>query len=201
MEPFFTPHRIWPGGGPFPHVLVPLGAYPPARAYARAHADLLAGHGDLLGVAPGDWLHATVQGVHHPVNADQEDRLRAALRAELAGTRPFAVQLGPVWPGVTAVTAALYPEDGMAELNRRARAAAHRVPGITPRPPEARFWAHATLAYARRAFPDQRLNRALRALRPARVTLTVDRVHLVTQRQHPERGYYTWDVTEEIRLG
>ncbi|MFJ5725022.1 hypothetical protein [Streptomyces sp. NPDC093149] len=69
------------------------------------------------------------------------------------------------------------------------------------RPPELRFWAHAPLTYARADFPDWDLNRALRALRPTRVDITVDRVHLVNQYQHPDRGYYTWDVVEEVRLG
>jgi 2'-5' RNA ligase len=89
----------------------------------------------------------------------------------------------------------------MAELNGPVRTAAEKVPGITLRERELMFWAHATLAYARQDFPDRDLNRALRALRPPRVDITIDRVHLVKQYQHPDRGYYTWDVVEEIRLG
>ncbi|WP_217212591.1 hypothetical protein [Streptomyces sp. AC550_RSS872] len=114
--------------------------------------------------------------------------------------KPFPVQLGPVWPGVTAITVAVYPEDGMAQLNVRARAAAGKVPGISLRAQDAKFWAHATMAYGRAAFPDQKLNRALRALRPPRVEITIDRVHLVNQYQHPDRGYYTCDVVEEFAL-
>ncbi|WP_330347713.1 2'-5' RNA ligase family protein [Streptomyces sp. NBC_00582] len=150
---------------------------------------------------PEEWLHSTVQGIHHAVDDGQMDKLRGTLHEELAGMEPFRVQLGPVWPGVTAITVAVYPEDGMAELNGRARAAMEKVPGITLRPPELRFWAHASLAYARQDLPDRDLNRALRALRPPRVDITVDRVHLVNQYQLPDRGYYTWDVVEEVRLG
>jgi hypothetical protein len=33
------------------------------------------------------------------------------------------------------------------------------------------------------------------------VDITVDRVHLVNQYQHPDCGYYTWDVAEEVQFG
>ncbi|MEV8020393.1 hypothetical protein AB0O76_29455 [Streptomyces sp. NPDC086554] len=39
------------------------------------------------------------------------------------------------------------------------------------------------------------------ALRPPRVDITIDRVHLVSQYQHPDKGYYTWDTIEEFALG
>ncbi|MBL1099493.1 2'-5' RNA ligase family protein [Streptomyces coffeae] len=201
MENFFVPKKIWQGGGPFPHVLVLLSEYPEFREYARAHHDLLSEYGDKLGVIPEEWLHSTVQGIHHAIDDGQLDKLRDALRVELAGMEPFRVQLGPVWPGVTAVTVAVYPEDVMAELNGRVRTAMEKVPGISLRAKEARFWAHASLTYARADFPDRDLNRALRALRPPRVDITIDRVHLVNQYQRPNLGYYTWDVVEEVPFG
>lgn len=201
MENFFVPSKIWKGGGPFPHVLVLLSEYPEVREYARAHHELLSQYADQLGVIPEEWLHSTVQGIHHAVENDQLDKLRSTLREEVAGMEPFRVQVGPVWPGITAVTVAVYPEDGMAELNGRVRAAMEKVPGITLRAPELRFWAHASLSYARQDFPDRKLNRALRALRPPRVDITIDRVHLVNQYQSPDLGYYTWDVVEEVPFG
>jgi 2'-5' RNA ligase len=200
VENFFAPRKIWQTGGPFPHVLVLLNEYEEFRDYARAHRELLSEYGDRLGVIPEEWLHATIQGVHHSIDDWQMTRLRQALRAEVTGTKPFDVQLGPVWPGVTAVTVAVYPEDGMARLNTRVRTACEKVPGISLRPKETRFWAHASLAYARDDFTDRALNRALRELRPPRVDITIDRVHLVNQYQHPDTGYYTWDVVEELRL-
>lgn len=159
MENFFTPKRIWTAAAPFPHVLVLLSEFEEFRAYARAHTELLEKYQEVLGVIPEQWLHSAVQGIHHAVDAAQMARLRSAFRQEMAGMRSFQVQLGPVWPGVTAVTVAVYPEDGMAALNRRVRAAAAAVPGICLRPPEQRFWAHASLAYARADFPDRDLNR------------------------------------------
>ncbi|KIZ17377.1 2'-5' RNA ligase family protein [Streptomyces natalensis] len=198
METFFSDAKLW-RDGPYPHFLVLLREHPAYQAYARAHRDLLEQHP--LGVIPGEWLHATIQGIHHRVSAGQLDELKAAARDELREMEPFSVQIGPVWPGVTAVTAAVYPEDGMTELNRRVRRAAARIPGIAMRPAESRFWAHSTLAYAREEFDDRRLNRALRALRPARVDITIDRVHLVNLHQDPAAGYYTWGVLEEFRLG
>ena len=145
---------------------------------------------------PEEWLHATVQGIHHAIDDSQTDKLRGTLHEELAGMQPFQVQLGPVWPGITAVTVAVYPEDGTAKLNGRVRAAMEKVPGIALRAPELRFWAHASLSYARQDFTDRKLNRALRALRPPRVDITIDRVHLVNQYQRPDLGYYTWDVAK-----
>ncbi|WP_405814201.1 hypothetical protein OG241_06415 [Streptomyces sp. NBC_01390] len=201
MENFFVPSKIWQGGGPYPHVLVLLSEYPQFREYARAHHKLLTEYGDQLGVIPEEWLHSTVQGIHHALDAEQLAQLCGALREELAGMQPFQVQLGPVWPGITAVTVAVYPEHGMAALNDRVRTAAEKVPGISLRGKEARFWAHASLTYARADFSSRDLNRALRALRPPRVNITIDRVHLVNQYQHPDRGYYTWDVVEEVQLG
>ncbi|MFF9074660.1 2'-5' RNA ligase family protein [Streptomyces sp. NPDC014872] len=201
MENFFTPKKIWKDGGPFPHVLVLLGDYPEFREYARAHHELLSQYAEQLGVIPEEWLHSTVQGIHHAVDDGQTDKLRLTLHEELAGMRPFQIQLGPVWPGITAVTVAVYPEDGMAELNGRVRTAMEKVPRVTLRAPELRFWAHASLAYARQDFTDRKLNRALRALRPPRVDITIDRVHLVNQYQRPDLGYYTWDVVEEVQFG
>ncbi|MBT3152449.1 hypothetical protein HTV45_16460 [Streptomyces sp. CHD11] len=96
---------------------------------------------------PEEGLHATVQGIHDAIDDSQLDKLRATLRDELAGIDPFQVQLGLVWPGVTAVTVAVYPEDGTAELNGCVRTAMGKVPGITLRAPELRFWAYSSLAY------------------------------------------------------
>lgn len=201
MENFFTPKKIWKNGGPFPHVLVLLSEYPEFREYARAHHELLSQYAEQLGVIPEEWLHSTVQGIHHDLDDAQLAQLRGTLRDQLAGIQPFQVQLGPVWPGITAVTVAVYPEDGMAALNGRVRTAMEKVSGITLRSPELRFWAHASLSYARQDFADRKLNRALRALRPPRVDITIDRVHLVNQYQRPDLGYYTWDVVEEVQLG
>lgn len=195
------PQQDLEGGGPYPHVLVLLSEYPEVREYAPAHHELLSQYAERLGVIPEEWLHATVQGIHHAIDDSQTDKLRGTLHEELAGMQPFQVQLGPVWPGITAVTVAVYPEDGTAKLNGRVRAAMEKVPGIALRAPELRFWAHASLSYARQDFTDRKLNRALRALRPPRVDITIDRVHLVNQYQRPDLGYYTWDVVEEVQLG
>ncbi|MFJ1757255.1 2'-5' RNA ligase family protein [Kitasatospora sp. NPDC088134] len=200
MENFFDAKKLWPDAGPYPHFLVLLGEHPAYRAFADAHRDLLAEYGEQLGAVPPRWLHSTVQGIHHPVDEGRMDLLREAARAQFRGVGPFTVQLGPTWPGITAVTVAMYPEAGMAELNRRARAAAESVPGIVLRPAESRFWAHSTIAYARADFDSRKLNRALRSLRPERVEVTVDRVHLVDQHQDPQRGTYTWDIVEEFTL-
>ncbi|WP_129838024.1 hypothetical protein [Streptomyces sp. RFCAC02] len=199
MHNYFTKERLWKSG-PFPHFLILLNEHPRYRAYARAHHQLLTRYAPHLAPIPEPWLHATVQGIHHPLIPDQLQQLTTAARAAFRDIRPFRIQCGPVWPGITAITTAIYPEDGMTLLNRRARYAAAAVPGVKLRPTERKFWAHSTLAYARHDFDDHTLNRELRALRPERVDITIDRVHLVNQRQHPQRGYYTWEVVADFPL-
>lgn len=146
MENFFIPEKIWKDALPFPHVLVLLGEYPEFREYARAHHGLLAEYGDKLGVIPKGWLHATIQGIFHPLDTGRMNQLRGTLPDELAGMQPFQVQLGPVWLGVTAVTVAVYPEDGMAEFNGHVRTAMENRARISLPAREARFWAHTSVA-------------------------------------------------------
>jgi hypothetical protein len=157
-----------------------------------------------LSVIPEAWLHSTILGIHHAVSSGQMERLRSAARRELRTMRPFSVQLGPTWPGVTAVTAAMYPETGMVELAERIQTAASSVQGVTLSNSEGGFWPHVSLCYARAgstAAADRALNRGLRRLRPERVETTVDRVHLVWQRQDLVRLLYTWERIDEYRLG
>ncbi|NDZ81825.1 hypothetical protein G3I19_25475 [Streptomyces sp. SID10853] len=97
---------------------------------------------------PVEWLHSTVQGVHHAIDDGQLDGLWGTRCEELVSTEPFQVQLGPVWPCVTTVTIAVYPEGGMAEPNGRVRMAMEKVPGIAQREKGAGFRTHASLTYA-----------------------------------------------------
>jgi 2'-5' RNA ligase len=190
-------------GGPFPHFLVLFDRQADVTGYARAHADFLGGFRH-LSVIPEAWLHSTILGVHHVVSPSQMEQLRSAARRELRTMRPFSVQLGPTWPGVTAVTAAIYPETGMTALAERIQIAASSVPGVTLPTSEGGFWPHVSLCYARASSTvtaDRALNRGLRRLRPARVEATIDRVHLVSQRQDPVRGFYTWERFDEFPLG
>ncbi|MBL1099494.1 hypothetical protein [Streptomyces coffeae] len=85
MENFFTLKKIWKDGGPSPHVLVLLSEYEEFREYARAHHDLLAEHAE-FGVIPEEWLHSTVQGIHHAVDTEQ--------LAQLCGT---SAMRWPTW--------------------------------------------------------------------------------------------------------
>ncbi|MFE6052865.1 2'-5' RNA ligase family protein [Kitasatospora sp. NPDC056446] len=202
MKNFFDPQRIWPNG-PYPHFLILLDRYPQYVEYVRQHAELLSRFVHLEAV-PAEWLHITVQGIHHPASPEQLNRLGDEARAELADVAPFEVQLGPTWPGVTAITVAPYPEEPMATLNRKVRAAVSRVDGVELRAEEKRFWPHTSIAYAKAdssQADDYLLNRALRQLRPERITLTVDSVHLVQQIQDPKAGYYRWEEVAELPLG
>lgn len=201
MRSWFHSERIWAGSAPFPHILILLEQYPQARAFAAAHQGVLDRYRERLGIVPLEWLHSTVQGFHQPATQAQVEELAAAAREVLADAVPFTVQLGPSYVGRSAVHVSMYPEDGMADLNRRIRAAGDKA-GIPMRPAGSRFWPHAILAYGTSPHWDSdQLARDLVDLRPDRVEFTVDRVHLVHERQDPEAGYYTWDILEELPFG
>lgn len=195
MESFFSPKKVWPDG-PYLHFLITLDD-PGYLAFAEAHHELFAEpkYRARLGVVPNQWQHSTVQGVHHRLTRDQVERAVEAVRKELAWNawQP-TVQMGPVWPGPSAVTVAMYPEEGLANLNALVRKALSTVEGLQMRPAGDRMWPHTTAAYYRSDdIHDAGFNRALRAVRPDRVEITVNRVDAVYMRQDIERGYYTWD--------
>ncbi|MER5780226.1 2'-5' RNA ligase family protein [Streptomyces mobaraensis] len=193
METFFSPRRTWPDG-PYLHFLITFDD-PGYRSFADAHRPLLASYGDQLGVVPPEWLHSTVQGVHHPLTREQVEQAVEAVRVEVGlGPGPTSLQLGPVWPGPSAVTVAMYPEDQLAHLHATVRKALSKVDGVRLREAGGRFWPHSTVAYYRSPdVHDAEFNRCLRAVRPDRVDVTVQRIHAVYLHQDLERGYYTWD--------
>jgi hypothetical protein len=200
VENFFEPANLWPGGGPYPHLVLRLGHYPGFRSFAGQHYEYLAPYEDHLGIVPPEWSHATVKGAHHQVSDSQVEQLRASVGRELRGMPPFRCQAGPVRVGVTSVTAYMWPKDGMAELARRFRAAAASVPGISLRADDSDYFAHSTLAYGTAGCDTRKLNRALRAEPVPRADFTVTSAALVQERQDPAAGIYTWDLVEEYAL-
>ncbi|MEU2870556.1 2'-5' RNA ligase family protein [Streptomyces olivoreticuli] len=123
------------------------------------------------------------------------EKVVEAVRAELAeNAAPMTLQMGPVWPGPSAVTVAMYPEKQLARLNTSVRNALSKVDGIRLRERGGRFWPHSTAAYYRSAdVHDAAFNRAVRAVRPERVEVKVQRVDAVYLHQDAERGSYTRD--------
>jgi len=175
MQPFFSPRKLWPGGGPYPHFIIELGGHPGFTAFARGYREYLAPCAGALGIVPDEWLHATVQGIFQPAGREQMEQLGAAARRELAGMAAFDVEAGPARVGQTAVTVYLYPKDGMAELAGRLRAAAGSVPGIALRPPDGEFFAHATLAYSRLDWDARQLDQSVKAEPVRRASITAAR--------------------------
>lgn len=152
---------------------------------------------------PPQWLHWTVQGVHHRLNRNQvEQAVEAARRAlEMDGMSP-TVQMGPVWPGPSAVTVAMYPEEPLARLNTVVRRGVQSVVGIDLRPAGERYWPHSTLAYYRSSdVHNADFNRRLRSIRPVRAEVTIERLHAVYMRQDVEHGYYTWEHIAALPAG
>ncbi|MFD5443633.1 MULTISPECIES: hypothetical protein [Streptomyces] len=201
MESFFSPKRTW-AQGPYLHFVASLDD-PAYVEYTRAHHELLAEYGDQVGAVPAEWLHWTVLGVHHPLTREQVERAVERVRTKLADCGGCVdAELGPVWPGPSAVTVAMDPEPPLAAVTSHVRDAVSAVDGISPRPAPEREWPHSTLAYYRTGdVHDARFNRRLREIRPARVKISVDRVHAVYMHQDLALGYYRWDHLAELPLG
>ncbi|MFJ8957698.1 hypothetical protein ACIRJL_10630 [Streptomyces sp. NPDC102383] len=201
MESFFSPKRTW-AQGPYLHFVARLDD-PAYVEYTRAHHELLAEYGDQVGTVPAEWLHWTVLGIHHNLTRNQVERAVERVRYKLAMDSTSAnVQMGPVWPGPSAVTVAMYPETALARVSNQVREAISGVDGITLRPTLDRPWPHSTLAYYRTGdVHDADFNRSLRSIRPDRVEVSVSSVHAVYMHQDLDLGYYRWDHLAELPLG
>ena len=207
MESFFA-KMTWPDRGPglrghgehgpYLSVIVPMLLYSGACDYAGQHSHLLDRY-PLSGTG-FTRLHLTVQTVHQLTTQLQAVEAGRALRKDVTRQmRPFTVELGPARLGVTAVTAAVYPEDSFRVLYTLVRDALESVEGVTLRPAEARFWPHVTLGYATREFDGDVLNGELRELRPDRPLVIIDRVHLVEMIQEPAAAVpYHWKLLQEF---
>ncbi|AQU70263.1 hypothetical protein BBN63_32860 [Streptomyces niveus] len=200
VESFFSEKRTW-ADGPYLHFVAVLDD-PAYVAYAQAHHELLAPYGDRVGIVPAPWLHWTAQGVHHRLDDGQVETAVQAVREAARHAAPATVTMGPVWPGPSAVTVAMYPEEPLAAINTLVRAAMSAVPGVQLRESATRFWPHSTLAYFRSpSVHDAEFNRRLRTIRPERVEITISRLLAVHMYQDLDVGYYTWTPIAEIPLG
>ncbi|MER0477365.1 hypothetical protein ABR737_03125 [Streptomyces sp. Edi2] len=201
MESFFSPKRTW-AQGPYLHFVARLDD-PAYVEYTRAHHDLLAEYGDQVGTVPAEWLHWTVLGIHHDLTRDQVERAVERVRTKLADYGGSVdAELGPVWPGPSAVTVAMHPEPPLTAVTTKVREAVSTVDGISPRTAPDREWPHSTLTYYRTGdVHDARFNRRLREIRPDRVKISIDRVHAVYMHQDLDLGYYRWDHLAELPLG
>ncbi|MCZ1012159.1 2'-5' RNA ligase family protein [Streptomyces lydicus] len=200
MESFFSAKRTW-ADGPYLHFIAVLNN-PEYVAFTQAHHGLLAEYGDRVGTVPAQWLHWTVQGVHHRLGEDQVERAVQAVREAAQRSAPVTVTMGPVWPGASAVTVAMHPEKPLASINTLVRNAVSTEPGIRLRSAEDRFWPHSTLTYFRAPdVHDTEFNRRLRKIRPERVEISISRLLAVYMHQDLDLGYYTWTPIAEIPLG
>ncbi|NDZ76987.1 hypothetical protein G3I19_00310 [Streptomyces sp. SID10853] len=201
VERFFSSKRTWSGGGSYLHFIAQLDD-PKYVEFAKAYEGLLSTYGERVGTVPPKWLHWTVQGVHHGLTRDQVERVVESVRKDLAWNGTSAtVQMGPVWPGPSALTVAMYPENKLAALTARVRTAVSAVEGIRLRPAGPRAWPHSTVAYYRSEdVHDAAFNRQVRDSRPDRFEITIDRLHAVYMRQDVDRGYYTWNHLAALTL-
>lgn len=200
MENFFSRKRTW-ADGPYLHFIAVLDD-PEYVAFTQAHHGPLTGYGERVGVVPAPWLHWTVLGVHHQLDEAQVERAVRAARKAAQQAAPATVTMGPVWPGPSAVTVAMYPEEPLAAINALVRDAVSAVSGVQLREAGNGYWPHSTLAYFRSpSVHDADFNRRLRTTRPERVEITISRLLAVHMHQDLDLGYYTWTPIAEIPLG
>lgn len=180
-------------------ILPHTGAY---RDFWRSHQPVLEPYERYVVPMPFQWTHITIESIHHLVDHTTMDDFASALADEMKRIEPFQLELGPSWCGRSGVTVAVYPEDQITTVYDQTRAAMGRVPGVQIAPRPDRYWPHSSLGYCIKPFDSTALNACLyRDLRPPRVDMIVDKVHLVQQWQRPDLGYYTWQVHAEIPLG
>lgn len=199
MENFFSRKRRW-ADGPYLHFIAVLDD-PEYVAFTQAHHGLLTGYGERVGIVPAPWLHWTVLGVHHQLDEAQLERAVRAAREAAQQAAPATVTMGPVWPGPSAVTVAMYPEEPLAAINALVRDAVSAVPGVQMREAEDGYWPHSTVALRSPSVHDAEFNRRLRKIRPERVEITISRLLAVHMYQDLDLGYYTWTPIAEIPLG
>ncbi|MFD3910026.1 hypothetical protein [Streptomyces sp. NPDC058603] len=82
MESFFSPKRTW-SDGPYLHFIAQLDD-PKYVEFTKTHEGLLSTYGKRVGTVPAQWLHWTVQGVHHSLTRDQVERAVETVRRDLA---------------------------------------------------------------------------------------------------------------------
>ena len=182
--------------------------------FARVR-EIVARYPDVITPVAQENLHMTIQSIdrlnHDGVRVDDEQLAVAAtaVRKELAGMRPFDIEIGPARASGSAGIVEIWPETGPAELYRRVRTGLLAA-GLSLPPAQAHFWCHMSCGYGLvdtdtpelAARSDEFASEIGRSIRPGiRTSATVSSAWLVWERQGPKRNTYTFQPIHELRLG
>ncbi|MDX3224491.1 2'-5' RNA ligase family protein [Streptomyces sp. ME19-01-6] len=221
MKRFLTPARLWgtPGGPDEdwirPHVLWLPQHLPQVLAYFHQLRQIVDAYPDVVTPVADENLHCTIQSIKNQAADGQSsspEHLKTASRAiqhHLADLEPFDIEIGPASLSGSAATAAIWPEDGPAELNKRVRTGLLEAGLVLP-PPEEHFWPHISVGYGNQDCHTPRLatradelaSALVTGIRPGiRTTANIRSVWLVWERQDVPNNTYTFTPVHELHLG
>ncbi|MFG2716915.1 hypothetical protein ACGFW5_01190 [Streptomyces sp. NPDC048416] len=225
MHQFMDSNRLWAAkDSPAqewirPHVLWLPQDQPHVVAYLHEIAEVVTPYADIVApVAEAEW-HWTIQAARaHAADGRRidGDRMEAAakhLQEQLDTVAPFEIYLGPAAASRSAVITRIVPvceaavPDPATGLSRQVRAGLSAA-GLGMAAASESHWGHLTSAYGRvdtssRQLGDRsdRLASALVHRVRRHLTVTVDSVWLVWERQHPREARYSFERVRQVHLG
>jgi len=220
MRRFMGPKRLWgTEDGPDedwikPHVLWLPQEDPQVLDYFRRLREVVARFPDVIAPIADEDLHMTIQSVRQVntagVRVDGEQLAVAAeeVQSRLDDVDPFEIQIGPARASGSAGIVEIWPEDGLADLNRRVREGLLAAGMVLP-PAEEHFWCHMSCGYGARdsdtvelaARSDQFASEIGKSIRPGvRTSATVSDLWLVWERQEPDRNTYSFERRHRLHL-
>lgn len=159
---------------------------------------------DGLSIQHRPWLHMTIQIINRhadELGAGELENLTSALDDAVSTVDAFGLTAGPALAGGTAITLDATPDQPWRQLRTAVRAAATVALGPAAVPPlNAPGRPHITLGYAQKALDIQPHLGWLAHRRHGRALMSVERVHLVSVTQDPQKGLFTWEHIHEAGL-
>ncbi|MEU0215570.1 2'-5' RNA ligase family protein [Streptomyces sp. NPDC006265] len=221
MRRFMGPNRLWGSeAGPEedwvkPHVLWLPQDDPQVLDYFGRLREIVARFPDVITPIADEDLHMTIQSVRQlntsGVRVDDAQLAAAAVavQRQLDDVDPFEIQIGPARASGSAGIVEIWPEDGLAGLNRRVREGLLAAGMVLPKA-EKHYWCHMSCGYGAQdsdtpelaARSDQFASEIGKSIRPGiRTSATISTLWLVWERQEPDRNTYTFTRVHELHLG
>lgn len=220
MRRFMGPKRLWGSeDGPAedwvkPHALWLPQDDPQVLDYFGQLREVVARFPDVITPVADEDLHMTIQSVRQVntagmrVDDEQLAAAAVAVQSRLDDVAPFEIQIGPARASGSAGIVEIWPEEGLADLNRYVREGLLAAGLVLP-PPEEHFWCHMSCGYGARdsdtpelaARSDQFASEIGKSIRPGiRTSATVSALWLVWERQDPDRNTYSFERKHRLDL-
>jgi 2'-5' RNA ligase len=155
-----------------------------------------------LDLVPIEWLHLTVQaaGFADEVDADDAERIVAAVRRRCAALAPLRLTLGPAVLQAEGVWLPVAPQVVVRRVRAAVRAGIAEVWGAA-RVPEAAggFTPHVSPAYSDTDGPDEPYAATLSAMAPRSATVEVAAVQAISLGR--DTHLYRWETLATVPLG